>query len=153
MHKYNPADGSPYFSDDARIEIKTRDGRVQTCYSEPWTLVGWHHTNSRNDIMEFRVLRGSVTMPKKVGTATRLLAPIEDDARRFTGTHPYRGFGNLEAGDVYFDQRCIGKYGEEAWRRACVDVMERRHLIEADALSIEQINEIAARRGLPVRRA
>ena len=63
--KYDPNLLPPAFSDDARIEIKTRAGQVQTCAYEPWTLAGWNHTGGVNDILEYRLLRGSMSAQKE----------------------------------------------------------------------------------------
>jgi hypothetical protein len=60
--KHDPTSTGPYFSENALIEVKTRDGRVMTA-DEPWLLTGWIHTGWVNDIMEFRLLGGTMTQP------------------------------------------------------------------------------------------
>jgi hypothetical protein len=78
---------------------------------------------------------------------------LEDDARKFIAAPPYADPGNITAGDPYFDASCRARYGEQQWREACEDLRARKPMLVAQALSIEQINEIARRRGLTLRPA
>lgn len=146
---YDPSLLPPAFSDNARIEIKNRSGAVQTCWYEPWTLVGWNHTGGPLDILEFRLLRGTMTKQKPVPPKVEMPA-IESDARMFCGLPPHSG-SNPCAGDGYFDNACRAKYGEAAWAAACESVRACEKQLREMATSIKQVNEIAARRGLPIK--
>lgn len=67
MPKFQSHDGTPIsvqFSDDAELDIKTRGGQVYRNVCQPWSLAGWEHADVACDIMEFRVVRGSITKPK-----------------------------------------------------------------------------------------
>lgn len=58
--KHDPHGPLPAFSPKAMVEIKARDGR-QYIEAEPWMLVGWNHTGSKHDILEYRMVKGSMS--------------------------------------------------------------------------------------------
>ena len=145
---YDPSKNAPAFSDRARIEIETRDGRVMVA-DEPWMLAGWNHTGGRNDILSFRLLRGTMTPQKPIEKKVEM-TELEKDARIFTGLPPYRRWSNASQGNPSFDTACRAKYGDKVWADAVRDVVEREDAIIAEAEAITQVNEIAARRGLPI---
>lgn len=60
---HDPKGKWPSFSEDAVIEIKTRDDRVLTT-DMPWMAMGWDHTGSPNDILEYRLLQGKMSIQK-----------------------------------------------------------------------------------------
>lgn len=67
MRKFQSHDGDPtsvYFSDLVELELKTRGGQTYYGVTQPWLVLGWEHTGSPRDIMEFRVVRGAITKPK-----------------------------------------------------------------------------------------
>lgn len=147
---YDPTLTAPAFSGSAEVEIKTRSGRV-IHVDEPWMMEGWNHTGGPNDIMEFRLVKGSMTPQKKPAPKVEM-SEIERDARIFCGLPPYRGWSNTSQGDPYFDSSCRGKYGDAAWAAQVKSVVEREDAIRAAAEQIATVDEIARKRDLPVNR-
>lgn len=146
--KYNPCFEAPAFSEDAVVEVKTRGGHVSRD-EKPWEFIGWEHTGSQLDIMEFRLVRGSMTA-QKPKVSTHSMSEIEKDARIFCGLPPYHTWSNLSQGDPRFDTAARHKYGDKAWAAEVKRLVENEDAIRRSAEQAAEIDEIARRRGLAI---